>query len=120
MEPKFSFKEVPPPARAPVHQIAETLGLCAGLRVERAEGSFRCACCHLFEAPYEWMVWVPDSVRQGDHIAVVVEKARLNAFNGQESAWCIKCALSFKEGKLPEKKTEETVTQLKKPWYRFW
>lgn len=92
MEPRLEFREVPPPKEAPWHEIGETLGLCKGLRPQRTDSQYRCAACSKMQPPGSWMVWVPDSVRRGDPAWSVIEAARLNAYNGHLSGWCITCA----------------------------
>lgn len=87
------FEEVPPPENAPVHQIAETLGVANGLRAERAiRGQWRCGCCSKMQPDKSWQVWVPDSVRRGDPVWSVTEAARRGAYNGGWTAWCLSCA----------------------------
>lgn len=90
---QFSFTEVPPPTVAPVHQIAETLGLCDGLRAERNTHQYRCGQCHQMQQNGAWGVWVPDGVRVGDPSWSVTESARRNAYNGTFTTWCLDCAL---------------------------
>lgn len=86
------FVQAPPPKKAPVQDIAETLGLCAGLRAERRSDQWRCANCSKMQPVNSWLVWVPDSVRCGDEEWAVVEECRRNAYNGHNSGWCLKCA----------------------------
>jgi hypothetical protein len=93
--------QVPPPAKAPWHEIGETLGLCEGLRPERSDHQFRCAACHKMQPSGSWMVWVPDIVRRKDPDWSVTEAARLNAYNGHLSGWCISCAPKTPESKKP-------------------
>lgn len=80
-----------PPKAAPVDQIGETLGLCKGLRVDRADRPFRCHSCLTMEIR-STIVWVPDGLRIGDSQEVVVEICRQSAYNGCYSGWCLKCA----------------------------
>lgn len=89
---EFRFEPVPPPDHAPVDEIGETLGLCDGLRAKRGERMYRCAQCGVMQEPNAWQVWVPDRVRKNDPDWAVTEAARLNAFNGHFSAWCLSCA----------------------------
>ncbi len=90
----FQFELVPPPARAPVDEIAETLGLHPGLRVERGiyGGGWRCCHCDIMQKPDAWLVWVPDSVRMGDPGWSVIDAGRRNAYNGSGGGWCLRCA----------------------------
>lgn len=89
----WKFEPVPPPAKAPVQELAESLGVCVGLRVEKSlGGQWRCACCSRMQPAGTWLVWVPDSVRRGDPSWSVTEAARVNAFNGHSSGWCLSCA----------------------------
>lgn len=86
--------EVPPPAKAPVDEIAALLGLCSGLRAER-NSQYRCASCSKMQPDGSWLIWVSDSVRRGDPAWSVTEAARRNAFNGHSSGWCLACAQSL-------------------------
>ncbi len=90
------FKEVPPPAEAPVQQEAGQLGLPKGVRVEHGHRQWRCSCCSQMQPPNSLQAWIPDSVRRGDPAWSVTEACRVNAYNGSSSAWCIKCAKSIK------------------------
>lgn len=96
----FQFVQVPPPERARVHQIGETLGLCTGLRAERSDRQFRCNACRQMQPHGAWLVWVPDSVRPGDPGWSVEEAARLNYLNGHSSGWCFECAPKAPAAKL--------------------
>lgn len=100
---KMRFIEVPPPAKAPVQDIAETLGLCAGLKAERSRSQYRCAACDKMQPGSTWLVWVPDSVMITDPVWSVIEAGRLNARNGSHSGWCLSCALKV-SGKKPQPK----------------
>lgn len=87
------FVEVPPPAAAPVQVRAKELGLLDGLRVEPARhDQWRCAECHAMQSSGAEQVWVPDGVERGMSAQAVTEMARLGAFNGGASAWCVPCA----------------------------
>lgn len=89
---RVNLEEVPPPDRAPIDQISETLGLVPGLKAKRSSGGWRCCECSTMQPDNAWEVWVPDGVRKSDAPAVITEHCRVNAYNGEFSAWCIKCA----------------------------
>lgn len=89
------FTEVPPPAQAPIQTRAQELGLPAGLRVETDRSQWRCANCHMMQPGGSEQVWVPDGVCAGDPEWSVTEAARLGAYNGDSSAWCLRCARKF-------------------------
>lgn len=88
----FRFEEVPPPSKARVDQIAESYGLCDGLRVEVRNDQYRCGNCSEMQPNKSPLIWVPDSVRMGDPVLSVVEACRRNAYNGSSGGWCLKCA----------------------------
>lgn len=94
----FEFREVPPPAKAPIDEVAAMHGLPNGLRVYASEGGCRCANCSTWQNPGAPMVWVPDSVQPSDSRDSVTEQARLMAFNGCSSGWCLSCAKSLGRG----------------------
>jgi hypothetical protein len=103
------MNEVPPPKEVPVQEQAHQLGLCAGLRVEeRAHGQWRCGQCGKMQPANSWQVWVPDSVRKGDPDWSISEAARLNAYNGESSAWCLDCA-----PKQSKKAADITTTKIR-------
>jgi hypothetical protein len=104
---KAMMQEVPPPTTAPVDDIAETLGLCDGLRPWKADHQSRCSNCDQMQRSNSWMVWVPDSVKSSDPDWSVTEACRLNAYNGHSSGWCLKCALGFSKKAL---RSETTMT----------
>lgn len=91
---RFVLEKVPAPTRAIVHDLAETLGLCAGLRAERYNDKFSCTTCHRLYAKGNWLVWVPDSVWLSRNLPteLVTEACRQNTYNGHWSAWCLACA----------------------------
>ena len=88
----FELVEVPPPQKAPVQDIAETLGLVNGLRAHRSDDQFRCAECSKMQPNGSWMVWVPDGTGRSDPAWSVEERCRQNAWNGESSGWCLACA----------------------------
>lgn len=90
-----AMTKVPPPATVPVDQVADTLGLCHGLRATRTDDQYRCACCREMRPPESWIVWVPDGVLKGDPEWSVTESSRRNAYNGHHSGWCLECAKQF-------------------------
>ncbi len=98
------FVEVPPPDAAPVHSRARELGLPDGLRVEVSGYQWRCASCNEMQPNGSEQVWVPASVRSKDPAWSVTEAARLNAWNGDFSAWCVHCASGFQQKHRPPKK----------------
>lgn len=79
---RFEFAQVAPPAKAPVHPIAETLGLCDGLKAERSGGQYRCAACWEMQPVNAWQVWVPDGVQRHDPAWSVEESCRLALTTG--------------------------------------
>lgn len=90
---KVEMKEVLPPKIVPIEQIAETLGLVAGLRAQKGTGGWRCSHCNAYQtAELSWTVWVPDSVNASDSAEAIADQCRRNAYNGCSSAWCLKCA----------------------------
>jgi hypothetical protein len=97
---------VDPPDHAPVHEIAETLGVVDGPRAERSDSQYRCTTCSKMQLKGSWMIWVPDGVQEGDCEESIIEAARENAYNGMFSGWCLKCA--------PKK------ARSSKHWYEFW
>lgn len=114
------FREVAPPERAPVHQIAETLGLCDGLSAERAKSQFRCANCDQMQCAGSWQVWVPDGVRKADPLWSVTETARRRALNGSWSGWCFDCAPKQAITVRSQKRVESAWTQWLGFWARVW
>lgn len=95
-----SFVPVPPPDAAPVQDLADTLGLAPGLRVEEDWGQFRCACCKRMQPRGSYLVWVPDGVERGDPAWSVTEECRRSAFNGSGSGWCLGCAKRIGETEI--------------------
>lgn len=93
-ENTWQLVPVPPPTKAPVQDIAETLDLVDGLEVEKAgAGGWRCDNCSRYQTdPGAWQVWVPDSVMPHDRGDEVTEQCRSMAYNGEFSAWCLPCA----------------------------
>lgn len=88
-----TFQHVPPPKEPPWHEIGETLGLCRGLRSEKSRnGQWRCAQCGQMQRAESWLIWVPDGVRKSDPAWSVTEAARVTAYNGHKSGWCLSCA----------------------------
>lgn len=104
------FREVPPPAQAPVQSRAAELGLPDGLRVETSRsGGWRCACCGSMQRGETDQVWVPDTVQRHDPAWSVTEACRRNAYNGHFSGWCLGCASGFKGRPRVEKITGDGV-----------
>lgn len=93
----WPLEEVPPPKTAPVQDRARELGLPDGLKVETPRDSrqWRCCSCSRMQRPNSEQVWVPDGVLPGDPAWSVTETCRQNAYNGNYSAWCLKCAKSL-------------------------
>lgn len=118
---KVQLERVPPPDKAPVHQVAETLGLCDGLRVERKQRQYRCGCCYRMQQPGSWQVWVPDGTQLGDPAWSVTERAREFAYNGEWTAWCLQCALKLSPPKLTAAaaKAQMVVATARSWWRRF-
>jgi hypothetical protein len=118
------FEQVPPPKEAPIQDIAETLGLCAGLRAERSSHQYRCSECHRMQPNGSWLVWVPDSVRRGDPAWSVTEACRTNAFNGTGSGWCLSCApKALKVPKITWFDSNAWAPKRQSPtkyWWQFW
>lgn len=109
----IELEEVPPPKKAPIDQIAETMGLVNGLKVERNQfNPFRCASCGSFIKKGEWTVLVPYGVRYGDDAKDVEEAARLSAFNGHFTSWCLSCA--------PKKPRLERIKSGQIKWWEVW
>lgn len=101
----LQMEEVPPPATLKSDELADSLGLAHGLSAEQAPGGWRCTHCSRFQRDAGIMVWVPDAVKMGDSPEAIYEVARLNAYNGSASGWCLACALKLSRGV---------------PWWKFW
>jgi hypothetical protein len=107
-EIKFTAAQTPPPKEVPVQEIAETLGLVAGLRAEKKRGGWRCGHCSEYQVGDNvWQVWVPDTVRIGDSAAAVSDQCRRYARNGDFTGWCLKCAKSL--GRDPFRNSIEAI-----------
>lgn len=107
------LEEVPPPKTAPIDQIGETMGLVDGLRPERNQyGRFRCGNCSRWVQDGEWSVSVPDGVKSSDSAEDVKEMARLGAYNGNFTSWCLSCA--------PKKPRIERIKTGQVKWWQFW
>jgi hypothetical protein len=80
---------VPPPPEPPHYAAARDLGIPPCLRAEARDYAFRCAHCHQRAKPGTPIVWVPDGATSRANLE---EEARLNAYNGEHSGWCLPCA----------------------------
>jgi hypothetical protein len=87
-----TWNQCDPPKKVPAQGMAYDLGLCDGLRVELSDHQYRCSNCNVMQKPNSLMVWVPDNVKSGDPEWSISEQCRINAYNGDHSAWCMKCA----------------------------
>jgi hypothetical protein len=100
------WSPVPPPETIAADPNAERLGLPRGLEAVTSHDQYRCYNCRKMQPRGSVVVYVPDSVLEGDPAWSVTEAARLNAYNGSGSGWCVKCAQNLNrsdEGELPDR-----------------
>lgn len=86
------FEAVPAPDSLPYYEKSAKLGVFSALKVDFSRTPFRCGGCNFMQPAHSWMAWVPDAVRAGDPIGLVLSVVQREQYNGTVTGWCIKCA----------------------------
>ena len=111
----ITLEPVPPPKEALIEQIAETIGLVRGLRVEKNRSACRCGICSAWIRIGEALVWIPDFIGHDAPHEAITEAARKMAYNGMWSGCCVKCA-----PKYSRKERIACGLPVQNRWWEFW
>ena len=92
------MKTVPAPNKVIVDNLAYSLNLVNGLIFYKsAYANCKCNWCEKAINKDDYIIFIPNSIIEGDPIEYIEEQCRLNAFNGSGYGVCLKCAPKKKQ-----------------------